>query len=260
MVGPMSESSNAEELKLLKERLADIEAQLRRRRRFGIVAVGMLLCAGVVRAASATCPDGLPACFVANSPALASDINTDLSTLRDWIEMKSGGVDAGVNVVHTGNVRIQASTTPNATEAASANSPFFFSGPISDGQNNTTGVEFRHDNLTQGVGIGYNSIYACGTNPSVDLHLKAKGPIGGVYTMSPANFSSNVYVNGDFSVGSNSWGSGPSTPTGYVSMGSCTSEAISRCPNGQFVCGFRINHGCGVNWYDNTFEVECCAL
>ena len=37
------------------------------------------------------------------------------------------------------------------------------------------GIEFMHDNSTQGIGLGYNTIYAAGTNPDQDLGLKAKG-------------------------------------------------------------------------------------
>ncbi|QRN93830.1 hypothetical protein JRI60_32310 [Archangium violaceum] len=37
------------------------------------------------------------------------------------------------------------------------------------------GVEFRHSNGTQGVGIGYNTVYATGTNDNQDLMLKARG-------------------------------------------------------------------------------------
>ncbi len=37
------------------------------------------------------------------------------------------------------------------------------------------GVEFRHSNGTQGIGFGYNTIYATGTIPDQDLVLKARG-------------------------------------------------------------------------------------
>src|SRR5688572_6355694 len=35
------------------------------------------------------------------------------------------------------------------------------------------GIEFRHDNGTQGIGFGFNTIYAAGSNPDQDLGLKA---------------------------------------------------------------------------------------
>jgi hypothetical protein len=37
------------------------------------------------------------------------------------------------------------------------------------------GVEFRHSNGTQGLGFGYNTIYAAGSNADQDLQLKPKG-------------------------------------------------------------------------------------
>lgn len=37
------------------------------------------------------------------------------------------------------------------------------------------GVEFRHSNGTQGLGFGYNTVYAVGSNPDQDLNLKARG-------------------------------------------------------------------------------------
>jgi hypothetical protein len=37
------------------------------------------------------------------------------------------------------------------------------------------GIEFRHTNGTQGIGFGYNTIYATGGNPNQDLGLKPKG-------------------------------------------------------------------------------------
>lgn len=36
-------------------------------------------------------------------------------------------------------------------------------------------AEFRHSNGSQGIGIGYNTIYATGSNPNQDLILKARG-------------------------------------------------------------------------------------
>jgi hypothetical protein len=57
-----------------------------------------------------------------------------------------------------------------------------------------TGVEFRHTNGSQGVGIGYNSIYAAGTNANQDLNLMPKGTgFVGIGTTGP---SKTLDVNG----------------------------------------------------------------
>ena len=37
------------------------------------------------------------------------------------------------------------------------------------------GHEFRHNNKTQGIGLGYNTIYATGSNANQDIGLKARG-------------------------------------------------------------------------------------
>ena len=51
----------------------------------------------------------------------------------------------------------------------------FVSGSMGSGQASDGGVEFRHDNLTQGIGFGYNTIYQTGTNANEVLNLIAKG-------------------------------------------------------------------------------------
>ena len=48
------------------------------------------------------------------------------------------------------------------------------------------GVEFRHSNASQGLGFGYNSLYAAGTNADQHLNLMPKGTGGvGVGTTTP---------------------------------------------------------------------------
>ena len=42
----------------------------------------------------------------------------------------------------------------------------------------TLGVEFRHDNGTQGIGLGYNTVYATGSSNNQDLGMSARGLSG----------------------------------------------------------------------------------
>jgi len=63
-------------------------------------------------------------------------------------------------------------TDPGAFDDGKA---LFVSGAFSDGQSFNGGIEFRHDNLTQGIGFGYNTIYQTGTNANEVLHLTARG-------------------------------------------------------------------------------------
>lgn len=50
--------------------------------------------------------------------------------------------------------------------------PFYVTGNVSS---NANGFEFRHLNGTQGIGLGYNTIYATGSNLNQDLGLAARG-------------------------------------------------------------------------------------
>jgi hypothetical protein len=49
------------------------------------------------------------------------------------------------------------------------------------------GVEFRHSNGTQGIGFGYNTIYAAGSNTTQHLNLMPRGATGnvGIGTLDP---------------------------------------------------------------------------
>lgn len=53
--------------------------------------------------------------------------------------------------------------------------PLYVTGDLGSGSN---GVEFRHSNGTQGIGFGFNTIYASGNNASQSLGLSAKGNEG----------------------------------------------------------------------------------
>jgi len=50
--------------------------------------------------------------------------------------------------------------------------PFYATGNV--GPDNS-GFEFRHDNGTQGIGLGFNTIYATGSNAAQDLGLASRG-------------------------------------------------------------------------------------
>lgn len=74
------------------------------------------------------------------------------------------------------------------------------------------GVEFRHSSGTQGIGFGFNTIYAAGSNPNQDLGLKPKGTgevkVSGSLSVSGIVKAQTLTVSGDLSVtGSVSFGS-----------------------------------------------------
>jgi hypothetical protein len=91
------------ELEALRTRLAEVEREQaeqranRRtlRRRVAAVAIVGAVIAGTAYAANGNCPNGMPVCFAADTPALASDVNLDFAQLKQWLETKVGPVDAG---------------------------------------------------------------------------------------------------------------------------------------------------------------------
>lgn len=94
------------ELQELRERVASLEAQqLRGRRSRRVLVTAVVFAAFGVMAADGNCPNGLPACFAANTAARAADVNHNFSQLKEWIERKTGPVtttalttDGGVTI------------------------------------------------------------------------------------------------------------------------------------------------------------------
>ena len=68
----------------------------------------------------------------------------------------------------------------------------FVSGAFNPGTKYDGGIEFRHDNLTQGIGFGYQSIYATGSNKDQPLNIYARG--NGFLTL-------NAYGGGNVGIG-----------------------------------------------------------
>ena len=100
-----------------------------------------------------------------NAAALTTD-------LVDTVAVVSGTVDAESLEV-TGPTVIRAGSTP--TTSIEPGKVLVVTSVMGAGSQGDGGVEFRHDNLTQGVGIGYAGIYATGTNPSQPLHINSRG-------------------------------------------------------------------------------------
>lgn len=114
----------------LAARVARLEArELERitgaRRRLRVLAGASLLAvvmAPLALAANGACPNGLPFCFSADTPALASEVNTNFAQLKEWLELKVGPVDGGTvsgsSASFTGNATVSGQATVGSLTAS----------------------------------------------------------------------------------------------------------------------------------------------
>ncbi len=114
--GPSAEPSLVERIEQLEAQLALLSGTAKRKpRRWlrgGALVAGLSVLLGVsgVLAADGACPNGLPFCFGAGTPARASEINQNFAQLREWLEAKTGSVESGDLTVH-GNASIDGDLT-----------------------------------------------------------------------------------------------------------------------------------------------------
>lgn len=120
----------SEELEALRQRVTELENErTRQRARRGPAMLLALVAAaaiGTAWAADGSCPNGLPFCFAANSPARADEVNHNFAYLREWLVNKAGPLDAGVITTpgvqingqfitgNTGNGNFHINTLPSA--------------------------------------------------------------------------------------------------------------------------------------------------
>jgi hypothetical protein len=91
----------------------------------------------------------------------------------DHIILKpSGNVGLGTN---TPGAKLTVQPGPTDTARVASGKALFVSCGMGEGKTRDGGIEFRHDNLSQGIGFGYNTIYATGANDSQELNLQSKG-------------------------------------------------------------------------------------
>jgi hypothetical protein len=87
--------------------------------------------------------------------------------------------NVGIGTLNAGaRLSIQAGPTDHAKMGSGR--VLFATGVMGNGKSGDGGVEFRHDNLTQGVGIGFNTIYATGSAADQELNVHSRGasPLG----------------------------------------------------------------------------------
>ena len=134
----------------------------------------------------------------------------------------------GINVdpmsgldIHYGNAR---------TGSHASNRPMYITGPIGAFYN---GIEFRHYNATQGIGFGYNTIYATGTNPNQELNFQSRG--NGNISLKTGS-SQDLFINGS----NGNVGIGTTSPTHKLQV-----QGTMKVTESLDVEGLNINAGLG---------------
>lgn len=79
-----------------------------------------------------------------------------------------------------------------------AGRPLYVTGDILAASN---GIEFRHLDGTQGIGFGYNTIYAAGSDPNQNLGLSAKGTTGHLLFTTNSIESMRIQADGRVGIG-----------------------------------------------------------
>jgi len=107
---------------------------------------------------------------------------SDDSANRLFIESGTGNLSVGST---TPAARLDVSQEPRSGVHPAAVKGLYVTGGFAA---SSDGVEFRHSNGTQGIGFGYNSIYATGGNANQDLGLRPRGT-GQVISYGPLQVS-----------------------------------------------------------------------
>ncbi|OON70107.1 hypothetical protein B0919_05040 [Hymenobacter sp. CRA2] len=139
--------------------------------------------------------------LVTNQAPIRFYSDDDRGTTPNVSIESNGNVGIGTGNGTPGN-RLDVQTTAARSGTHATGRPLYVTGDFDQAAG---GAEFRHYNGTQGVGIGYNSLYAAGSNADQDLNLMPKGAGGvGIGTTSPAallDVNGNQQVRGTLSFG-----------------------------------------------------------
>lgn len=150
---------------------------------------------------------------------------------RHVLSLQSQGGYVGVGTTGPiGKLDILAGSARTGTHATTPS--FYVTGSIASGQTGpaANNIEFRHDNGTQGIGFGYNTIYQTGSNTNQELNILSRGSspitlnaypystgnvgIGTTLPLFKTHITSDVTMDGDITAGTAQLSVGGSTTVG----------------------------------------------
>jgi len=150
----------------------------------GINLVGNLELGGIIKARGFHLHDGTPVKEVIKTKdKLAVPIdeqgNINIRSKIDKgdvnIGSKKGNINFESNIVNLNSV-VDIEAVKRTGKGPSVASGLYVTATANPGGYNKNAIaEFRHTNQTQGIGIGYNTIYAAGTNANQDVNIIPKG-------------------------------------------------------------------------------------
>jgi|GEM_PF-420605 len=155
------------------------------------------------------------------------------STSNELMRIKGNG-NVGIGITTPQN-KLDINSGPARTGSHPTGLPLYVTGI---GAPASSGVEFRHDNGTQGIGFGYNTIYAAGTDAIQNLGMQAKGATGNL--IFSTNASERLRITGGGNVGI-----GTTTPNAPLQF--ATSVANRKIVLYEVANNDHQYHGFGIN-------------
>lgn len=257
-------------LEQLHARLARLErVQARHRPRPWapwLIATVLMLLGSALTAGAQSIGDSLVT-FYGGQPARAADVNFNFQLLKAWIEDKVGAVGTPTSIGTGGPISAGSLSTTGGIKAI---------GDVTTWAGVSAAVGERHgfvvDGHTDPFFIGsvaraagsdnaYDAVLAWGDDPDDLLRFESNQCCGnGTATAMSLDWAGNATLAGNLTANSNTWDSSDTFTTWQAASECSNQEYVYDCPDGMYVCGIRMRHECGVQWWARQHRVRCCSL